>query len=211
MARKTSTLAMIAAGVGGAAVAGYGLAMGRDAWRSTKRNQSTIVILLAIAGAVALPFLGGRNLVRGHDRGLTATLFLTLIGSTALIAIGLVLAFFLFTAVFHQADEALVGAAFLAVCTTGAITLLGVVWGSFQRPGRRKLFATAKFNDQFLAEQGFTETGGEDITHYDPSGQPLRFLEQHADRLVFMVVGRRGKRTYITLDSDGRMQNYSGV
>lgn len=205
---------MIAAGVGGAAVAGYGLAMGRDLWGSTKRNQSLVFLILAIVGAIALPFLGGRNLVRGHDRGFAETLFLTVVGSTLLVAVGLVLALILFTAALSQgddSDQALVGAAFLAVCSTGALTCIGVLWGAMQRPGRRKFIATLRHNDRFLSEEGFVETGGQDITHYDPSGQALRFLEQHADRMVFMVVGRRGRRAYITLDANGRMLSYSGI
>ncbi|NKW11299.1 hypothetical protein HGG76_27245 [Ochrobactrum tritici] len=38
------------------------------------------------------PFIGGRGLVRGHDRGVLGTLFLTYIGSILLIAIGFVAA-----------------------------------------------------------------------------------------------------------------------
>jgi hypothetical protein len=92
MAKRKSTLAILAAGLGGAALAGFGLSMGRDLWRGSKKNLGFIVFMMAALGAVILPCLGGRELVRGHDRGALGTVFLTLIGSTLLMIIGFLLA-----------------------------------------------------------------------------------------------------------------------
>lgn len=214
MAKRKSSLALIAAGIGGAAVAGYGLSMGRDLWKSTKRNQGIIIAILALIGAIALPMLGCRELVRGHDRGAVGTLFKTVIGSTLLVLVGLALAVICFSFLTqdkNDSDASMAAAIILGICSTAIFGFIGIFWGFVQRPGRLRTVATARANERFLAETGFRETGGDDITHYDPSGQALRFLEAHSDRLVFMAVGRRGKRAYIDLAADGRMVAYSGV
>lgn len=213
MRRKTS-LATIAAGMGGATIAGYGLSMGRDLWRSTKKNQGLLIFLIALAGAVTLPVLGARGLVRGHDRGPVATLFFTFLGNLLWIVAGFALA--ALCAVFISAHmnelyPALSVSVILATVTTGCSVAIGLLWGLIQRPGRVRTIATARANEQFLKSIGFVETGGQDITHYDPLGQPLRFIEAHGDRLVFMAVGKRGKRAYISLGPAGRMTAYSGV
>ncbi|RCW77698.1 hypothetical protein [Phyllobacterium bourgognense] len=212
---KRSSLALIAAGVGGAAVAGYGLSIGRDAWKSTKKNFLLILFLAAVAGAMAVPFIGGRELVRGHDRGFFGTVFKTLVGSALLLASGFVMGFvavWLFVA-YGNDNNAEVKAIALtfAAGATAMSGCVGLLWGLFQRPGRLRKIAITRSNDDFLQTAGIRETGGDNITHYDASGQALRFLEVHTDRLVFMAVGRRGKRAYIDVGSDGRMTAYSGV
>lgn len=67
--RRRTMLAGLALGIGGAAVAGYGAAMGRDAWRATKMRGGFLLFLALIACAIVLPFLGGRNLTRGYPEG----------------------------------------------------------------------------------------------------------------------------------------------
>jgi hypothetical protein len=207
-----SKLALVAAGVGGAAVAGFGLSFGRDVYKKTKNNIGVIALVFAV---IFCPFIGGRGLLRGHARGLFGTIFLTLLGSVFLIVIGFCGAAFLAFEVVVMGkidpDNPLPLALLVGFLTTAVITGVGVLVGLIQRPARLKAIAVSKANEEFLTNNGFMETNGTDITHYDPSGQALRFLEAHPDRLVFMAVGRRGKRAYIDLDSDGRMVGYSGV
>lgn len=207
---KRSKLTLVAAGVGGAAVAGFGLSFGRDIYNKSKKNMDVILLLLAV---VFCPFIGGRGLVRGHDRGLFGTIFLTVFGSILLIAIGLCAATLVFQIIVElgEVENAFPRALRGGLVTTAALTSIGVLFGLIQRPKRLNAIAISKANDQFLSDNGFRETNGADITHYDPDGQALRFLEAHPDRLVFMVVGRRGKRAYIDLDKNGRMAGYSGI
>lgn len=209
---RRSKLALVAAGVGGAAVAGFGLAFGRDIYKKSRKNIEIILLLLAI---IFCPFIGGRGLIRGHDRGLVGTIFLTIVGSILLITVGYIAAALLAfqTVVLGnvEPDNALPLALLCGFVTTAFITGIGVLVGLVQRPKRLKAIAAIRANNRFLTDNGFRETDGTDITHYDPSGQALRFLEAHADRLVFMAVGRRGKRAYIDLNEDGRMVSYSGV
>lgn len=209
---KRSKLALVGAGVGGAAVAGFGLASGRDIYRKTKKNAQLIALLLAV---IFCPFIGGRSLVRGHDRGLFGTIVLTVIGSILLITVGFCAATFLAFEIIVlggiEPDNPFPLALFVGFLATAIVTGVGLLVGLIQRPKRLKAIAVSRANDRFLADNGFRETDGADITHYDPGGQALRFLEVHPDRLVFMAVGRRGKRAYISLDPDGRMVDYSGV
>jgi hypothetical protein len=209
---KRSKLALVAAGAGGAAVAGFGLSFGRDIYKKSKKNIDVILLILAV---IFCPFIGGRGLVRGHDRGLIGTIFLTVVWSILLIAIGFCAATLVVLGIgsMDKSDPAnpLPFALLGGFVVSAAVAAIGVIAGLIQRPKRLKAIAVSKDNDKFLADNGFRETEGTDITHYDPNGQALRFLEAHRDRLVFMVVGRRGKRAYIDLDQDGRMVGYSGV
>ncbi|MBZ9746811.1 hypothetical protein LB516_16300 [Mesorhizobium sp. CO1-1-7] len=208
-----SRLALVAAGIGGTAVAGFGFAFGSDIYKKTKKNVELIALVLA---TVFCPFIGGRGLVRGHDRGIFETIFLTVLASLLLIAAGLCAATLLMLGVLMLVADGKLDSPFLLALLGGFVltTLLagmGIVVGLVQRPKRLKAIAVGKFNERFLDENGFRETDGDDVTHYDDSGQALRFLEAHQNRLVFMAVGRRGKRAFIDLDQDGRMVSYSGV
>ncbi|RUY95819.1 MULTISPECIES: hypothetical protein [unclassified Mesorhizobium] len=213
MNSRRSKLALVAAGIGGPAVAGFGFAFGRDIYKKTKKNVELIALLLA---AVICPFIGGRGLVRGHDRGIFGTIFLTVLASLLLIAAGLCAATLLMLGVLMLVADGKLDSPFLiallgAFVLTALLAGMGIVVGLVQRPKRLKAIAVGKFNERFLEENGFRETDGDDITHYDDSGQALRFLEAHQNRLIFMAVSRRGKRAFIDLDQDGRMIGYSGV
>lgn len=206
-------LSMLAAGVGGAAIAGFGFAAGRALYKGTKNSAG---LLLLLAAAFICPFIGGRGLVRGHNRGFFGTLFLTLIGNLLLIAISIaawsVIIFYLISVISTEANtHSFIGAIFLGASVTLLMTATGILVGLFQRPKRLKIFAVVCANEDFMQKQGFKETGGSDITHYDQNGNALRFLEVHPAKIVFMAVGRRGKRAFIDLDSDGLMVAYSGI
>lgn len=209
---KRSKLALVAAGGGGAAVGGFGLAFGRDIYKTSKKNIGSMLLLLAV---MFCPFIGGRGLVRGHDRSVFGTIFLTCICSVFLIVAGFcaatILVFQIVVMGNIDPDDPFPLALLGGFVLTAIITAIGFLVGSFQRPKRLKAIAVRKANEEFLTANGFQETDGKDITHYDPNGQALRFIEVHPDRLVFMAIGRRGKRASIKLDQDGRMVSYSGV
>jgi len=143
------------------------------------------------------------------------TITLTIVGSVLLIAMGYCAATFLVFEIIvigkTEPDNPLPLALLGGFMVTTIVAGIGFLVGLIQRPKRLKAIAVSKANDRFLIANGFRETDGSDITHYDPSGQPLRFLEAHSDRLVFMAVGRRGKRAFIDLDHDGQMIGYSGI
>src|SRR5689334_9876466 len=102
---RRSNLTMVAAGLAGAAVAGYGLSMGRSAWRSTggsPNGRGILLILVVAAGYVLMPFFGGRGLFRGHDKE-PGEAFLLMIGYLLLILAGWLVGF-LVIAELHYLD-----------------------------------------------------------------------------------------------------------
>ncbi|WP_454623486.1 hypothetical protein [Brucella anthropi] len=212
---KKNTLSLIAAGVGASAIAGFGFSAGRDVYKSTKKAGGGLLLILAV---IFCPFIGARGLVRGHDRGFFGTLFLTFIVSLLLIAIGFAAATFISWYILilsspegSEGSAILMSAVLIGATVTAVIGGIGLLIGLIQRPKRLKVFEVERYNKRFMYDAGFQETDGSDITHYDPDGQPLRFLEAHPGKLSFMAVGRRGKRAFINLDDDGRMVSYNGI
>jgi len=190
------------------------------AWRKkdTKAVASLIsLFFMALAGAVALPFVGGRNLVRGYDREFAATIFFTIALNAALIGAGFVLGIFALPLVFALFGGVPVSSGsgelnYGPVLTVTIVSVfVGVVIGLSQRPARLEAFAIARDNAQFLTKTGIRETGQNDVTHYDPNNHPLRYMETIGDKQMYMAVGRRNKRAYIYLDQSGRMVRYSGI
>jgi len=213
MARNgSSALAALAAQVGNAATAGFGLSLGRDVYRKVRpKNTSNLVLLLLAVCGVFLPVLGGINLCQGHRRGWIGTIFLTFGASVLAVAAGFLIILspvVLFAHNFDDIDKEMVG--WILMITAG-LTVFGMLIGLYRRSGRLRRYAVINDNETFLARSGFKETGGSDVTHYDPDGNALRFLEADPERLVFMAVGRRGHRAYIDLDGSGRMLSYSGI
>ncbi len=53
--------------------------------------------------------------------------------------------------------------------------------------------------------------GGDSFSHMDSEGNMLRLISTGVDVIVFMVVGRRSKRSMITIDKNGKFLEYSGA
>lgn len=198
-----------------AAVGGFGASFGRDVYRTTKKNLVLLIAVGVALSATALPFLGGRNLVRGHQRGLFSTIVVTILGSMVLVALGFVAAFlvdFILQSFSRVETDPPVLPRYAAIATIVLMAAgVGLLVGLVERSSRLRRFRIVADNDAFLSRNDIAETGGRDVTHRDGAGNQLRFLEANKDSLVFMVVGRRGKRAFIDLDADGRMVSYSGA
>ncbi len=203
---RRTALGAVALGVGRAAIGGYGAAMGRDAWRATKRNAGKLLLLSLAAGMVVMPFIGGRALTRGYPRDRVAPK-----GTGVLLIAGGVVA-----------GSALIGilklwvpidrGAVLTVLGTAAISgIVGMMYGLLEKPSRMAVFSISEHNEEFLEKLGFEELNGDEITHIDGDGNPLRLTEHNTDWIVFMAVGRRNQRAYIKLSAEGRMLGYTGV
>lgn len=140
-----------------------------------------------------------------------ATIFLTVGLSALLIATGLGILLLPVMLIGETSGNLSAQYFSVTVVTTVVLVMIGVLIGLSRRRGRLRKFAIIEHNEAFLTNNGFKETAGSDVTHYDPQGNALRFLEPGARRLVFMAVGRRGRRAYINLDESGRMLAYSGI
>jgi hypothetical protein len=222
-AKRRPILRAVGLGVAGSAVAGYGLSIGRDAWKVTKKAAGPLFLLLLIASPLILPFLGGRNLVRSYAAP-AARQFWGVLSSVLLIVAGASLSLSL--ALLLMLDESrdststslisdpniLISSPNIRLWLAATATAigLGVIFGLAQRGSRRKRFNIAKKNDAFLEKMGLVETGEQEITHYDGEGNPLRLLDQSDDTITFLAVGKRNKRAYIRL-TDGEMTGYTSV
>lgn len=211
-------LAKIAAGVGKAAIFGYGASAGRSAWKQTSKHAHSLFILALIVtvccAAVALPFWGGREVVRGHQRPLLATLFLTILVPLGAIALGAgaaVLVDLFIQGLQGVATETAGPRVWVVAAIVGGAALLGHLVGWSQRGGRLRAFAVADLNEEFLRQRGIREVSEPNASHIDRWGNLLRLVDQSALQMTFLAVGRRNKRAYIRLDPDGQMLAYSGV
>lgn len=199
---KRTLLAAIALGAGGAAVGGFGAAIGRDVWRTAKKLRLSLLILVILGAVVVLPFLGGRNLTRGYPKWEHVPF-----GSSILLIFAGALPILLFvqpdTPWEPEVGHLLVFLAFPVV--------LGMLYGASQSGSRVRRFEIEEHNQQFLEQFGFQEFDETEITHMDSDGNPLRLTEHTGDSLVFQAVGRRNRRAYILLSPEGRMLGYTGV
>lgn len=209
----------MAAKMGNSAIFGFGASAGRDAWKSFRKNFFFIMIMLVIVGLFVFPFLAFKARFQGeplNDRDAVKernlTVFLHICGFF-ICAVLLIFLLWNMSADSRETDSwfemwplyAAVASAFIVSATLGALV------GRLIKPGRMSRFRIVAENDEFMRRHGFTETGEDEITHYDGDGAALRFMEKTDHRIVFMAVGRRNKRAYVNLSDDGTMTSYSGI
>lgn len=181
------------------AVAGFGLSVGRGAYRGFKDNWLVVAI---ISAALLGSGFGVWNLVRGHPASSSKLL-------RALTAIGLAVAgsgvsFGLVVMFSGDAAVALVVSVFLQVLSVG----IGAIVGAAQRSGRLLRFSTEDHNRRFLDGAGLIEVGGSDNTLTDSHGNEMVVDDWRRDRIVLRRTNGRGVG-HISLDSGGRMLQYS--
>lgn len=205
---KKSFLGAVALGVGGAAVAGFGASAGRDLYKSIKRSTGFIILLVAVAGALILPFVGMRNLLRGHAPGE----WWKGIGDVLLVptGIGIGVGVALFIGLIMGNEPMAMSFIAIAVAAIAGATI-GFSTGLIQRPSTQRRYAIALQNEQFLSARSIRETGETETTHYDADGNALRLIERTSNSIVFLAVGKRNKRAYIGLTKEGKMTDYTGV
>jgi len=205
---KKSILGALALGTGAATLAGFGASAGRDLWKGTRRSVGLLLALGVLAASVSLPFLGARNLGKGHRPGEWWKIFLDIAwvvsGMIAAVALSLLVSAFV-----EKEQSAAMAIAFMGGSIAAGI--LGLAVGVFQRPANKRRHAVELLNESFLDEVGILETGETEITHVDAEGNGLRVIERTASSIVFMAVGKRNKRAYIMLSPEGRMLSYTGV
>lgn len=196
-----------------AAAFGFGASAGRDLWRWVKNDTAQALAFAVLLGAATLPVLSGRGMTEGHDRGPVATALKTVFGNALLLAAGLGLAWAcLILPTWNDKDPQAGIAAALAYAALWCATLAvgGAAFGLARRPRRKRAFAVARHNREFLARTGIAETRASDASHVGPEGERLRLLGDDDGNVVFMVVGKRAKRAYISMDGSGRFLEYSG-
>lgn len=71
----------------GSALVGSGIFFGKDVYKGAKKNFAAIMLILVAVGAFYLPYYAGKDMFRGHRRGIIATLFKTLLLNICLLFI----------------------------------------------------------------------------------------------------------------------------
>lgn len=186
---------------------------GRLEYRQRTLNILALVVAVCLA-AVALPFWGGREVVRGHQRSLLASLFLTILVPLGAIALGVgaaVLVDLFLQRLQGIESETAEPRVWVVAGIVGGAALVGYLVGLSQRGDRLHTFAVADLNEVFLRQRGIREVSEPNASHIDRWGDLLRLVDQSDFQITFLAVGRRSKRAYIRLNPDGRMLAYSGV
>ncbi|MDI6028657.1 hypothetical protein QBK99_20995 [Corticibacterium sp. UT-5YL-CI-8] len=203
-------ISSIAASLASDAMSGVGFSMGRDAWRSTKKNQDTLY-LIAIAGFIVVaPFFAGRSLTRGHNRGLAGTIFKTYLWNVFLLIVAGALPFILPNSHYLSGKRDIFVFWPLLVFTVAPLAI-GLSVGLMQRPKRLLKFQIENKNQEFLAKIGIQESKAPASTHVDQNGNYLAFRGAAGDKLLFDAVGERGRKAFISVDGNGLMTSYSGL
>ena len=92
----------------------------------------------------------------------------------------------------------------------GGIMLIGMIAGSFQRNKRRLVWEAEHANEDFMATQGLIEHEDGTIEE-QTTGQHYRIDYVGDRRITLFPIGRRGKRAYINIDTDGKYSEFTGL
>lgn len=205
--------------VAGSALAGFGLAFGRDVYRKTKKN----LLLVAALALVTIAFYGlfvccvwiGRNY-----ESWAGSIFKKL-GALAALAVCFGISFYLIlfldSAIIEvsqgaesaAAPEGLFPVFFGGIVLQVLIMVSGLIFGLVQRKKRRIAWVTEKSNIQFFEDHGIEELDDEHLR--DSEGNRYKLKNVFKGELEFQAEGRRGKRGYITFDENGKYISWSGL
>ena len=185
------------------AVAGVGFGAGRDLYRGLKKNW---IVILAVCVFALGPGYLARMASEGHDPRSGFERFLKVWLPASSLAAYVVLMASATAAKASAPDGG--GYLPLLLIVTLASAGIGLLLGLGRRRKRLHGFEIARANERFLADAGISELGGRDNALRDPWGNELVLDDRRANEIVFKVMGRRGKRAYITHDDKGRFIQY---
>lgn len=209
--------------VAGSALAGFGLALGRDVYRKTKKNLLLVIALTVLAFTLYGLFISSVWIARNY-RTWAGSIVKKCGALVALLGCNIATALFILILAAFVADievpdggqdakEILSAFALpfaqIGLAVQAAIVISGLIVGFVQRKRRRVAWESEQNNELFFAEQGF-EVLDED-NFRDDQGNRFRLVNIFNSELEFMAEGRRGKRGYIEFDENGAYTNWSGL
>ena len=222
----------------GSAIAGFGLAFGRDMYRGFKKNWPTILVLFVLLSGFLGMYCSGLWFARNHRPWWLGvfyrlgTIALAYASFVVLAFIGLIiedifaagtpevlLSYVLALATGQIGLDDFLGEAlkntgpiYLIFMSSGAgLAVIGLGIGFFQRRRRRKAWQADRHNKQFFADHGLTTLREDRLRDDQDNGYELDDVFPEHGELEFKVLGRRGKRAYLEFDEDGRYTSWSGV
>ncbi len=204
----------------GAAIAGSGFSLGKDNYKTAKEFAPfaifVMLVAMAVLGAIYLPFRAGREMVKGHNRSMIGTIIKTYLWNIIIAIIGFCM-LYVYSIMFVNGWNAELEAGqepyaynHVVIRAFPLLFGLGILYGLWLRKKRKTVLEIESENENFLKKHGFRETNSETYPYVDGYNNKLRLLESTKRQLVFMVVGKKGKRAFIDLDNTGRMVKYSG-
>ena len=213
--------------IGGSALAGFGLSLGRDIYKKAKRHWPLLLILVCLAGV----YFAGLWLFRNYrtlagsilkKTGALIVLVLSCIGvyTAAAITVGVFVPSVL-TPQEEMANSAIgsfSGSPLLWILIVqGVLFLAGAAVGMSHRTRRRLAWEAEKHNESFLREHDL------EVVDADEKGSlRLRDLSSNVGyrlmddlklggELEFMALGKRNKRAYLQYDGTGKYTSWSGL
>jgi len=184
---------------------GFGSSFGRDLYRQAKNNPIVLIIL-----GFFMAIYGTRLFYTGFDKDPVERFLVNRLIAFILTTIGLAI----ITTTTGVGFNIMFNIPWLSV-VAGIVTgisaiFLGMEWGKNTRSEMIEAAEIEAHNLQFLHDKGFTDHEFEEELFQDADGNVLRLKEEDEDKMVFTLVGKRGKRAAIRLE-EGRMTSYTGV
>ena len=220
--------------VAGSALAGFGLSLGRDAYKKAKRYWPVFLILVCLAGV----YFAGLWLFRNYRTlagsilkkiGALIALSLSCIGVYAGAAIAVVVFvpnILVYREEIGDATSSNVNVAIENVLSfpllwilivQGVLFFAGATVGMNHRRKRRLAWEAEEHNEIFLAEHDLEVVDADEKgnlrlrDHCSNVGYRLMDDLELSGELEFMALGKRNKRGYMQYDGAGKFTNWSGL
>ncbi len=207
----------------GSTVGGVGFSFGRDIYKKIKKNLTLLIAVVIFLGCLIAPYLSAKKIFQWYPVKNIKWCLLVFFPWFLLCVVSLAILLLYGSALFPIPDEA-VNTAILGVypITQKGFLIVLLMWiflfvvgmlnALYKRPLQKAIFLTEEYNESFLERNGIEEVdGGNSFSHIDEDGNMLRLVSMGADVIVFMAIGKRSKRAFITIGDDGRFKEYSGV
>lgn len=221
--------------VAGSALSGFGLSLGRDVYKASKKNFLYVIIFAAIVFSFVGNYVAGVWLARNY-RTLWNS-FLRKLSAVVIYIVSAPVAYF--TGLFigaisldfagYRSDgrsdiaSVLEGTApwsvlletqnlielSILLLMSNLLFVCGLAVGFLQRRARRRAWKAEQANIAFLAENSLTALDDENIV--DAEGIRYNLKNTFNDRIEWMAVGRRNKRAYMHFNDSGRYTSWSGL
>ena len=213
--------------IAGSALAGFGLSLGRDVYKGTKKNIGMIILFFLVAFIVMGQYSSSVWLFRNY-KTLAGSIFKKFFALIAFVFFYIAIASSLFVIegvvnetntldsysydlildhfVSSIGEGTLLGIFFLL---QNLLVLIGFLVGFFQRKKRRLAWDAEKHNISFFISNGLESLDEKNIR--DADGNRYRLKNMFANEIEFIAEGRRNKRAYIKYDRTGKYTNWSGL
>lgn len=213
--------------VAGSSFAGFGFALGRDAYRGAKKNLG-LLILFAIAAFLVMGLYSSSVWLSRNYKTIIESIFKKFFALIAFAFCYIIIAIILlaienvpeimraleagsFEPVLAHLFSSLGTDSFLGISflIQNIMVFIGFLVGFSQRKKRRQAWQAIKHNAAFLNKHGLRELGENKL--YDSDRNIYRLKNQFHDTMEFIAEGRRNKRGYIKYDRTGKYIDWSGM